>query len=151
MTSLKWDGLIVNACQYLKYQWKMIKFTFNLLVISSQHSLMAWTSSLTLSSSCEKWLIYSYRSIISNQPTFREMLMTYKLSLKDVWYLVYNTSSWKALCYLFYFFEYLCKFLINCQAASLNVPTKISPGSQTVLSKEYWKCLQSFQHFLKVA
>lgn len=62
---------------------------------------------------------------------------------------VKNIFFCKALCYLFYFLEYSCKFLVYCQASSLNVTSKISPGAQTVLSEEHRERLQSLQHLLK--
>lgn len=51
--------------------------------------------------------------------------------------------------YLFYFLKYLCKLLVDRQAPSLDVTTKISPGAQTVLGEEHRESLQSLQHLLK--
>lgn len=51
-------------------------------------------------------------------------------------------------CYLFNLLEYLRKFLINCQTASLDVSTEVPSGAQTVLSEEHRERLQRLKHFL---
>lgn len=100
--------------------------TFNLLVISAQQVLMAWTSSWTLSSSCEKkWgnIFFPH-----NSQCFKHILSVF---------------------YLLNFFKYPRKVLVDGQAPSLYVTAQVPPCAQAVFSEELRQGRKSLQHLLQ--